>query len=189
MQSHWQCRSGSWQRIGRPHRVHQGVRVDEDHEVAALRRRDSSITLKCSSHSGSASGPGKASQAWKNSRRCSVDSKGSARCRRSAGCPSGAGGIPAAFGTIFPGLCNLLLEGRAASSRTLRRPVTQLLSLSRPVRRLRPRSCWRNDSGYGQSRHTPRGRRSAPPERDTTRPGISSRRAFWRYRRPHPHPR
>ena len=42
------------QRVRTPDGVHEGVRVHEDHVVLAPTRRDSDITLKCSSQSGSA---------------------------------------------------------------------------------------------------------------------------------------
>ena len=72
------------QRMRPSYGVHEDIRVDEGHVPVRLRRRDSAMTLKCSSQSGSRSGPSKASHARKNASTAAGDMKRSARCRFSS---------------------------------------------------------------------------------------------------------
>ena len=72
------------QRMWPSHRVHEDTRVDERHVRAELRRRDSVMTLKCSSQSGSRSGPSRASHDEKNASTAAAEMKRSARCRFSS---------------------------------------------------------------------------------------------------------
>lgn len=68
--------------IGRPEcllssdRVRENIRVDENHVAAAPRPRDSFTTRRCSSQSGSLSGPSRAAHSLKNSKTSSGDSNG-----------------------------------------------------------------------------------------------------------------
>ena len=69
------------QRMWPSYRIHDHIRVDEGHVPAELRRRDSAMTLRCSSQSGSRSGSSEASQDRKNASKAAADVKRSARCR------------------------------------------------------------------------------------------------------------
>lgn len=68
------------QGMGAAHSIHEHVRVDEDHVADAPCFLDPAMTARCSSQSGSVSGPSSASHCRKNASISSADSNGRDRC-------------------------------------------------------------------------------------------------------------